>query len=112
MSTKVLHLTPGNKYEEVELLAYYVNEKNHFSPIKHPDGSVHWTGGLIFNDTPQVRAVLDTMTAEEQHAFVWDIKVKHFPVPQYFEEVKEIHFPQLLKEKSMWDKFLDFFTFK
>jgi len=112
MSTKVLHLTPGNKYEEVELLAYYVNEKNHFSPIKHPDGSVHWTGGLIFNDTPQVRAVLDTMTAEEQHAFVWAIKVEHFSVPVYLETEDNNCVPQQRKEKSLSDKVLGFFTFR
>jgi hypothetical protein len=89
-----------------------VNEKNQFSPIKYPDGSVHWTGGLIFNDTPQVRAVLDTMTAEEQHAFVWAIKAEHFVVPMYLETEDKDQIPQQRKEKSMWERFLDFFTFR
>lgn len=82
---KVLHITPSsNGYEEVTLLANRVNETNHFAVIEK-DGEERMTGGFIITNTPQIRAMLDSIPKSEQYQFVHDFKVNPF-VKLYFEE--------------------------
>jgi len=81
---KVLHITPStNGYEEVTLLANEVNETNNLYVIER--GNVaHMSGGFIINDTPQIRAVLDLIPANEQFEFVKNFKMDPF-VKQYYQ---------------------------
>lgn len=81
----VLHITPAcNGYEEVTLLANQVNRKNNMSVIEK-NGELYYTGGFIINDTPQIRAVLDPMSRDEQYEFIKSFKMDPF-VKFYYEE--------------------------
>lgn len=82
---KILHITPSsNGYEEVELLANNVSEVNHLAAIsKH--GEFSMTGGFLINDTPQIRAILDSIPKEEQYDFVKSFKMDPF-VQFYYEQ--------------------------
>lgn len=82
---KILHITPKTKgYEEVTLLANRVSKKNGFRAIQK-DGEMFMTGGLIVNDTPQIRAVLDAIPTDKQYDFVKEFKTDPF-VKLYLDE--------------------------
>jgi hypothetical protein len=75
---KILHITPStNGYEEVTLLANRVSDTNSLAIIEK-DGEKFMTGGFLIKDTPQIRAVLDSIPKEEQYNFVADFKVEPF----------------------------------
>jgi len=81
----VLHITPeSNGYEEVTLLANAVNKNNLFRVIEK-NGEVFMTGGIILNDTPQIRCILDSVPKGGQYQLARDIREIPF-VKQYFEE--------------------------
>ena len=64
---KILHITPAtNGYEEVTLLANHVNKDNHFAVIEMADGNKYMTGGLLLNDTPEVRQFLDSIPKKDR----------------------------------------------
>lgn len=82
---KVLHITPStNGYEEVTLLANRISKNNGFSAIEK-NGEQFMTGGFLIKDTPQIRAVLDAISKDEQYKFVTDFKIEPF-VKFYLEE--------------------------
>ena len=63
---KILHITPATGgYEEVTLLANQINKTNHLAAIEK-DGVQYMTGGFLINDTPQIRATLDSIPKENQ----------------------------------------------
>lgn len=82
---QVLHITPStNGYEVVTLLANRINRANSLAMIEK-DNEKFMTGGFIINDTPEIRAILDAMPKEQQHAFVQSFKMEPFVKP-YYEE--------------------------
>ena len=84
---KILHITPSTKgYEEVTLLANRISKTNGFSAIEK-DGEQFMTGGFLINDTPQIRAVLDSMPRDKQYEFVKEFKMDPF-VRFYLEDEK------------------------
>lgn len=71
---KILHLTPTtNGYEEGELIANRISEKNQLALIRVAEGK-RMTGGLIIEDTEQNRRVLDSIHKNEQYKFVLSMK--------------------------------------
>jgi len=75
---KILHITPSsNGYEEVTLLANQIDRTNSLSAIEK-DGETYYTGGFILNDTPQIRAILDSIPDSEQYEFVKSFKMDPF----------------------------------
>ena len=75
---KILHITPSlNGYEEVNLIANRVNEKNSLGVIEK-DGEVVMTGGFLINDTPEIRRVLDAIPTEDQYEFIKSFKLDPF----------------------------------
>lgn len=81
---KILHITQKtNGYEEVELVANNVNKNNSLAVIKKK-GKLLMTGGFLINDTPIIRAVLDSITKEDQFEFVQAFKMEPF-VKFYYE---------------------------
>ena len=75
---KILHITPSsNGYEEVTLLANQIDRTNSLSAIEK-DGVLYYTGGFIVNDTPQIRAILDSILDSEQYEFVKSFKMDPF----------------------------------
>ena len=75
---KILHITPSlNGYEEVNLIANRVNEKNSLGVIEK-DGEVVMTGGFLINDTPEIRRVLDDIPTEDQYEFIKSFKLDPF----------------------------------
>jgi hypothetical protein len=85
---KVLHITPSsNGYEEVELIANRYSRKNQLTVISI-DGEIHITGGLIIQDTPEIRSVLDSMPKDKHYSFVCSIKLTPF-VELYYDEHEE-----------------------
>ena len=82
---KILHITPSsNGYEEVELLANRINRKNSLALISK-NGQEFITGGHLINDTPDIRAVLDSMPIDKQYDFVTIFKCDPF-AKSYAEE--------------------------
>ena len=75
---KILHITPSSDgYEEVTLIANRVSRKNQLSLIEK-DGVEYMTGGLLLNDTEEVRKVLDLFDREKQYEVVKALKVDPF----------------------------------
>jgi hypothetical protein len=75
---KILHITPSsNGYEEVELIANRISRKNHLALIRK-DGQESMTGGHLINDTPRIRAILDSIPIDEQYEFVTSFKCDPF----------------------------------
>ena len=82
---KILHITPATGgYEEVTLLANQINKTNHLAAIEK-DGVQYMTGGFLINDTPQIRATLDSIPKENQYEFIKEFKMDPF-VKFYLEE--------------------------
>ncbi len=82
---KILHITPNsNGYEEVELIANRISHKNPLALILK-DGEELMTGGYLINDTPEIRATLDSMPRDKQYDFVQMFKKNPF-VKAYFDE--------------------------
>jgi len=64
---KILHITPSTDgYEEVELLANRISPKNSLALIKK-DEQEFMTGGILLNDTPEVREILDNTPKDKQY---------------------------------------------
>ena len=84
---KILHLTPStNGYEEVYLVANRISRNNGLAMIyREGNGGLHYTGGLLLNDTPQIRQVLDGIDEDRQYDFVVSIKSDPF-IRAYYEE--------------------------
>jgi hypothetical protein len=75
---KILHITPSsNGYEEVELIANRINKINSLALI-YKNGEERMTGGLLINDTPEIRNVLDSIPKEKQYDFVMMFRVEPF----------------------------------
>lgn len=86
---KILHITPGsNGYQVVELLANRMNSNNHMAVIKYDNGDIHFTGGFLINDTPEIRSVLDSMPKDKQYEFVKSFKMDPFAKMYYHEDTK------------------------
>lgn len=84
---KVLHVASNSDgYEQVELLANRVNQNNHLAVIKKKDGEIYWTGGLLFPDTSDVRALFDTRPANEHYALAVLLKTDPFEKAYYEED--------------------------
>lgn len=82
---KILHITPSSTgYEEVQLLANRINRKNSLALILK-NGQECMTGGHLINDTPDIRAVLDSMPRDKQYDFVTMFKCDPF-TKSYAEE--------------------------
>lgn len=82
---QVLHITPkSNGYEVVTLVANAINKKNSLSAIMK-NGEMLWTGGIILNDTPNIRHILDHIHVDKQYDFVREFKEVPF-VKSYLEE--------------------------
>jgi len=70
----VLHLTPKtNGYEVVRLIANNISNTNLLALIEK-DGQKFVTGGLIINDTEEIRKCLDAIDKDKQYAFVLQFK--------------------------------------
>lgn len=83
---KVLHITSKtNGYEQVELLANRVNQKNYLAVIKK-DGEVFYTGGFLFYDTPEMRALFDARPKNMHYAFASALKTDPFEKAYYEED--------------------------
>lgn len=81
----VIHVSQNsNGYECVKLVANRVNQKNHLLVIEK-DGELHYSGGFIFPDTPQLRQLFDTSPKSEHYALASLLKVDPFVKP-YLEE--------------------------
>ena len=80
----VIHITPSTDgYEIVELIANKVNKRNQLAVIKK-NGTLYYTGGIIIEDNPLVRKVLDSLDREQQYSFVLQFKITPF-VKAYYE---------------------------
>jgi hypothetical protein len=80
----VIHITPNTDgYEIVELIANNVNKTNSLAVIKK-DGTLYYTGGIILNDDPIVRKILDPLPKNEQYAVASMFKYTPF-VKAYYE---------------------------
>ena len=80
----VIHITPSTDgYEIVELIANKVNKRNQLTVIKK-DGTLYYTGGIILEDNPLVRKVLDPLPKNEQYAVASMFKYTPF-VKAYYE---------------------------
>jgi hypothetical protein len=81
---KILHLTPSSEgYEEVTLLANRYSKTNQLAVIEQ-DGEKFLTGGLLIEDTPQIRDLLDRIDKEKQYEFFLSLRQKPF-VKDYYE---------------------------
>lgn len=75
---KILHITPStNGYEEVILLANRISETNRLALIEK-NGKKYMTGGILLEDCPEIRSVLDAMPKEKQHGFALKFKCEPF----------------------------------
>lgn len=72
---KVLHITPSSEgYQEVNLIANRYSRKNQLAVIEY-NGQESFTGGVLLNDTPAIREVLNRIPKTEQYNFVKEFKV-------------------------------------
>lgn len=70
MTMDILHITPSsNGYEQVKLLANRINRTNGLALIER-NGEKFMTGGLLVEDTPEIRAVLDALPKDKQYKFI------------------------------------------
>lgn len=75
---QILHITPASKgYEVVTLIANRIAENNHLALIEK-DGEKFMTGGILIEDTPRTRKVLDSFPRHEQYQVAFDFKVSPF----------------------------------
>lgn len=75
---KILHITPSsNGYEEVILLANRISKTNGLALIEK-NGKKFMTGGILLQDLPIIRSVLDTIPKDQQYKFVCDFKTDPF----------------------------------
>ena len=83
---EVIHIAQNTDgYEIVTLIANRISRKNHLTLIEKDNGEQHMTGGFILENTPEIRAVLDSVDKSKQYNFVKSIKVE--PVAKlYYEE--------------------------
>jgi hypothetical protein len=83
----VLHITPSTDgYEVVKLLANRHSRTNSFAVIELANGEKHVTGGLLINDTPMIREILDSIPKDKQYEFVKMFKVTPFVNFYYVKE--------------------------
>ena len=83
---QVLHITPKtNGYEEVTLIANKIDKTNRLALIKNKDGQRLMSGGLLFEDTPEIRTLLDSIPKEKQYKLLLSIKQEPF-VKEYATE--------------------------
>lgn len=81
----ILHITPSsNGYEEVKLLANRINRTNGLALIEK-NGEKFMTGGLLVEDTPETREVLDSLPKENQYKYVLMFRQEPFE-KAYWEE--------------------------
>ena len=83
---KVLHITegPGGGYEEAVLIANNINERNGLSAITI-DGLQYMSGGLMVEDTPEIRKILDSVLPELQYPLVKAFRTKPRVKREYLE---------------------------
>lgn len=75
---QILHITPSsNGYEEVTLIANRIAENNHLALIEK-NGEKFMTGGILLEDTPNTRKILDSFPKDEQYKVAQDFKVAPF----------------------------------
>lgn len=81
---KVLHISQGKPYEEVELIANRVNRNNSLAVIKK-DNSIFYTGGFIVENNPIITNYLDKFADSLHYEAIKDFRTIPF-VKDYYEE--------------------------
>jgi len=84
---QVLHITPSTKgYEVVKLLANQVDRRNSFSVIERPNGDIHMTGGLIFEDTQLIRSFFESVAPDMVYELAQSLRIQPYVKMFYMEE--------------------------
>lgn len=70
----VLHIAQNSKcIEEAILVANRVSKDNHLLLIKI-NGETRISGGMIFPNTPRIRAIFSMVPPDQQHALALELK--------------------------------------
>lgn len=88
---KILHVAQNSTdgIEEVTLLANRIHKTNTLAAIEI-NGDVNFTGGYLFNDTPAIRKIFESIPKSEHYKFAKMLKDDPFAKSYYDEErVKE-----------------------
>lgn len=81
---KILHITSSsNGYEEVTLLANKVSTSNRLAVIER-NGEILMTGGILLDDTPEIRETLDLIPKEKQYRFLCLVRMEPFVKEDFY----------------------------
>ena len=87
---KILHITPSSDgYEEVTLLANRISKNNGLALIEK-NGQRRMTGGLLIQDTPMVRSLLDATPKKLQYGLISDIKNDPYAALYWDEKIGKV----------------------
>jgi len=82
---KVLHITLiTDGYEEVELIANAVSPTNSLAVISI-DEALYFTGGIILQDTPDIRILLNSIEKQYLYRTMLQVMTKPY-IKQYYKE--------------------------
>jgi hypothetical protein len=75
---KILHITPATDgYEEVDLVANRISDSNHLALIER-NGEKFMTGGILLEDCPEIRGILDGFPKKEQYHIAYKFRIEPF----------------------------------